>query len=96
MKVQIPKQIKTEIAVNDKFFDLRGLSLYSSLGISSLRFHIRENHLPCYSIRNAAGKVTKTLVKKSEFDRWMQHRWRDDLDAIANEAVKEIMATDDQ
>jgi hypothetical protein len=89
--VQIPDSIiKAGITLEDQFFDLKGLSVYSSLGISSLRYHIRENALPCYSIRNDKGQVTKTLIKRSEFDRWMQKRWRDDLNNIVDDVMKEF------
>ena len=88
--MQLPDSIARTIALEDQFFDLKGLAVYSSLGISSLRYHIRENKLPIFSIRNDKGLVTKVLVKRSEFDRWMQRRWRDDLDNIANEVLKEI------
>ena len=89
--MQIPNKIaRTGIALEDQFFDLNGLAAYSSLGKSSLRYHIRENRLPCYSIRNDDGKVTKVLVKRSEFDKLMQHRWRDDLDDLVNEVLEEI------
>ena len=86
----IPNKIAKTIAFEDQFFDLKGLSAYSSLGISSLRHHIRENALPVYCIRNGKGQVTKTLIKRSEFDRWMQLRWRADLDAIADEVLAEL------
>jgi hypothetical protein len=89
--VQIPDSIiKAGITLEDQFFDLKGLSVYSSLGISSLRYHIRENALPCYSIRNDKGQVTKTLIKRSEFDRWMQKSWRDDLNNIVDDVMKEF------
>ena len=80
------------VTLEDQFFDLRGLSVYSSLGLSSLRYHIRENRLPCYSIRNEKGAVTKLLVKRSEFDTWMQQKWRDNLDSIVDELFKEVVS----
>lgn len=90
--MQIPERlIKTGIALEDRFFDLRGLSVYSSFGVSSLRYHIRANGLPHYSVRGEAGQVSKVLVKKSEFDKWMD-RWRDELNinAIADEVIREL------
>jgi len=89
--MQLPDSIvKTGIALKDQFFDLKGLSVYSSLGLSSLRYHIRENGLPCYCIRNDAGKITKMLIKRSEFDAWMRHRWRDNLNSIVDEVLLEL------
>jgi len=89
--VQLPNSIaRKAIILEDQFFDLKGLAEYSSLRISSLRYHIRENQLPVYSILNEKKAVTKILVKRSEFDEWMKWRWRDYLDEIVNEAIKEI------
>ena len=85
--------IKTGIALEDNFFDLKGLSVYSSLGVSSLRYHIRENALPCYPVRNDSGKITKILIKRSEFDQWMLKKWRLDIKSIADE-VMESMKSD--
>jgi hypothetical protein len=89
--MQIPDSIiKTGVLFEDQFFDLKGLSVYSSLGLSSLRYHIREDGLPCYFIRNHKGVVTKTLVKRSEFDRWMTERWRDNLNSIVDDVMKKM------
>jgi len=87
--VQLPDKI-VRIALKDQFFDLKGLSVYSSLGISSLRYHIKENGLPVFSIRNDKGLVTKVLVKRSEFDKWMQQKWRDNINSIVDEVMQEV------
>ena len=89
--MQIPNKIaKTGIALEDQFFDLNGLAVYSSLGKSSLRYHIRENGLPVYCIRNDKNQVTKTLIKRSEFDRWMTRRWHDDIESVVDSVIEEI------
>ena len=70
--------------LKDQFLDLRGLSVYSSLSVSTLRDHIRSKGLPAFSVR---GKI---LVKKSEFDKWVsQYRIsRDlDIDSIVNDVI---------
>ena len=87
--MQLPDKI-VRIALKDQFFDLKGLSVYSSLGISSLRYHIKENGLPVFSIRNDKGLVTKVLVKRSEFDKWMQQKWRDNINSIVDEVMQEV------
>jgi hypothetical protein len=54
-------------AEQEKYLDLRGLALYSSLAVPTLRDYLRGlNPIPHYKLR---GKV---LVKQSEFDRWME------------------------
>jgi hypothetical protein len=55
------------------FLDLRGLSRYSSLGVSTLRGYLklRKDPLPHYVIR---GKI---LIRRDEFDRWLQRFRRD-------------------
>lgn len=77
------------ICLKDRYFDLRGLSTYSSLSVSTLRDHIRANGLPAYPVR---GKI---LVKKSEFDQWIgkfRIRRDQDLNTVADEVLKEIGA----
>ncbi len=87
--MQLPDGIiKTGIALADRFFDLKGLSVYSSLGVSSLRHHIKNNGLPCYSVRNDRGQVTKVLVKRSEFDAWMARRWKLNIEELADEIIQ--------
>ena len=50
---------------SDKYFDLKSLSEYSSLGVPTLRDHIRSEGLPHYKVK---GKI---LVRQSEFDAWI-------------------------
>jgi len=73
---------------------LRGLHVYSGLGISTLRYHISENELPAFKIPGKNGKTGKVLVKRSEFDSWIeQFRENDfvDIEAIVNEIVKGVI-----
>ena len=51
---------------SDKYFDLKSLSEYSSLGVPTLRDHIRSEGLPHFKVK---GKI---LVKQSEFDSWLE------------------------
>jgi hypothetical protein len=54
-------------AEQEKYLDLRGLALYSSLAVPTLRDYMKGmNPIPHYKLR---GKV---LVKQSDFDRWME------------------------
>lgn len=54
-------------AEQEKYLDLRGLALYSSLAVPTLRDYLRGlNPIPHYKLK---GKV---LVKQSEFDHWME------------------------
>jgi excisionase family DNA binding protein len=48
------------------YFDLPRLAEYSSLGLSTLRDHIRRGELPAYKVK---GKI---LVHRQEFDQWIQ------------------------
>ena len=52
----------------DCYLDLRGLSAYSSLAVPTLRDYLKDirKPLPHFKVR---GKI---LVKKSEFDRWVE------------------------
>lgn len=74
------------IFLKDQFFDLKGLSAYSSLSVSTLRDHVR-NGLPAYLVH---GKI---LIKKSEFDKWISGfriNMNQDLNALADEVLEEI------
>lgn len=76
---------ETTIILKDGYMDLKGLSVYSDLGVSTLRDYIRSGKLPCFKVK---GKV---LIKKSEFDRWMEgHRMnrKGDIQAIVNDAMR--------
>ncbi|RLB33920.1 MAG: hypothetical protein DRH11_07650 [Deltaproteobacteria bacterium] len=48
------------------YLDLKGLSIYSSLGVGTLRDYISAGDLPAYKVK---GKV---LVRVDEFDAWVQ------------------------
>lgn len=73
--------------LKDQYFDLKGLTKYSTLSVSTLRHHIKVSNLPCYRL---GGKI---LIQKSEFDAWLK-RYRvnrsQDLGALADEIVEEI------
>ena len=84
--MQIPDVlIKTAgISLVDRYFDLPGCSAYSGQSVSSLRYHIRENALPAYSIPGKKGKPGKLLIKQSEYDQWLKHyRFKPDLTDLA-------------
>jgi len=78
--------IETGIALKDQYFDLPGLSVYSNLGVSTLRNHIRRG-LPSFKV---GGKI---LVRKSEFDQWIEqfrlHKNKD-ISRIVDEAVSRV------
>lgn len=90
MKNPIPDEIADKaITLQDQFFDLRGLSAYSSLAVPTLRSYIRAGGLPHYRLRG------KLIIKRSEFDTWMeQFRVSKalDLETIAEEAVRSVRA----
>ncbi|HDL90465.1 MAG TPA: DNA-binding protein [Thermodesulforhabdus norvegica] len=66
------------------YFDLPRLAEYSSLGLSTLRDHIRRGELPAYKVR---GKI---LVRRQEFDQWIQG-FRVGKSQDLNSLVDEIM-----
>ena len=79
--MQIPNSlIKAGIALDDRYFDLPGLAIYSGLSVSSLRYHIKGNGLPAYSIPGKSSKSGKLLVKQSEYDQWLRHyKWQPEI-----------------
>ena len=79
--------VEPVIALKDQYLDLRGLSAYSALGVSTLRDYIRAGSLPCFKLK---GKV---LVKRSEFDAWMEKRRVQkgkDINAIVNDIMSDL------
>jgi excisionase family DNA binding protein len=77
---------KTIFNHDDQYLDLKGLSKYSGLSVRTLRDHIKTKGLPCFKVK---GKI---LVRKSEFDDWMeQFRVRKSQDI--NRIVDEVMAS---
>ena len=86
--MQLPDDLVLKgMELKDQYFDLKGLSVYSSFCVSTLRGHIRGDGLPCYQLK---GKI---LVRKSEFDEWLK-RFKVNgsmrVDKIVDEVVKEI------
>ena len=85
--MELPNDIiETGIPLKDQYFDLSGLSVYSNLGVSTLRNHIRRG-LPSFKV---GGKI---LVRKSEFDQWIEqfrlHKKRD-ISRIVDEAISRL------
>lgn len=72
------------VVLKDQYFDIKGLSAYSAMAISTLRDYIRSGHLPCYKLK---GKI---LVKRSVFDDMME-RFRFDKKRDLNGIVDEVM-----
>jgi excisionase family DNA binding protein len=65
--MQIPDNIiETAISLKDEYFDLPGLAKYCSLKVPTLRDHIRSGSLPAFKVKG------KLLVKRSEFDAWIE------------------------
>lgn len=72
------------------YFDLKGLSVYSSLGVSTLRFLIRERNLPVFKIPGKSGNTGKILVKRSQFDLWLK-RYQSDKQLKVDSVVSEVL-----
>jgi hypothetical protein len=67
----------------DQYFDLKALSGYSSLGVGTLRDYPQIG-LPHFKLK---GKI---LVKRSEFDGWMEG-FRVDKNEEVNEIVDGVI-----
>lgn len=77
------------IVLKDQFFDLRGLSAYSSLAVPTLRDYVRSRDLPCFKLK---GKI---LIRKSEFDTWVESfrmNKKKDLKRIVDGVLESIRA----
>ena len=63
----IPDEIvESCVTFKDQYFDLKGLSAYSSLVVPTLRDYVKEGKLPAFKIK---GKV---FIKRSEFDECLE------------------------
>ena len=78
------ERMEPAITLKDQFLDLRGLSVYCSLAVPTLRDYIRSGNLPCFKIK---GKI---LVKRTEFDTWLEEyrvNKSRDIERIADEVL---------
>ena len=79
---------RNEIQDDDQYLDLKRLSRYSSLSVRTLREYITDgvDPLPSFVMKK------KILVKRSEFDAWMNSRRNDvhRLDSIVDEVLKGV------
>ena len=62
------------IALKDQYFDLPGLNAYSCIPVPTLRDYIKRDGLPYFKLR---GKI---LVRRSEFDAWVNSHRVDSID----------------
>jgi hypothetical protein len=69
----------------DNYFDLKALAAYSSLAVPTLREYLAgSDGIPHYKLR---GKI---LVRRSEFDKWLQG-FRVDPRAEMRRVVQDVM-----
>ena len=77
----LPDTIVATIGLKDQYFDLEGLSTYSALKVPTLREYIKERKLPAF----------KVLIRKSEFDSWLEKfRVKDRIEDIVNEVMGDL------
>ena len=92
--MQIPEDtITAPIALKDQYFDLPGLKAYSCIPVPTLRDYIKRDGMPYFKLR---GKI---LVKRSEFDTWMdEHRVdvADELNGKVTEVLNRLRAKSDR
>ena len=84
---------ETAIVLKDRYFDLKGLSAYSALAEPTLRDHIKKNRLPAFKVK---GKI---LVRRSEFDTWVEAfriNRTQDIKKIANDVMRDFRAKSDR
>ena len=76
-----------------KYLNLKSLSAYSDMGSSTLRYHIRNNGLPCFKVPGKGGNTGTVLVKCSEFDSWLERFRANDFtdpETVANDVIKSL------
>jgi hypothetical protein len=74
--------------VKDCYLDLKSLAAYSSLSVSTMRNYLADSDdpLPSFCIKR------KILIKKSEFDRWIERHRTDTgkLDRILDDLLRDF------
>ena len=81
--------MKTQTDINDQYFDIPHLSTYSCLGKGTIRDYLKTG-MPHYKLK---GKI---LVKRSEFDKWMEGfkvNHQEKIREIVNEVMADIGGT---
>lgn len=89
--MEIPSDIvEPAITLKDQYFDLPGLEAYSSIKVPTLRDRIKHDGLPAFKVK---GKI---LIKRSEFNAWMESYRIKGMDAqsIAREVVSKLLESD--
>ena len=81
----LPNNIVATIGLKDQYFDLEGLSAYSALKVPTLREYIKEKKLPAFKVKG------KLLIRKSEFDSWLDNfRVKDRIEDIVNKVMGDL------
>ena len=84
--MQIPDNIaETAITLKDQYLDLKGLSAYSAVSVGSLRDYVKTG-MPHFKLK---GKI---LVKRSEFDAWLE-RYRVNKKQDLNNIVDDVISS---
>ena len=84
--MQIPDADIERIGLVDQLYDIPGLSQYASMGVSTIRTHIKKG-LPCFKV---GGKL---LIKRSEFDSWLEQfrlNKSQDLNSIVDSVIDDL------
>ena len=83
MKLRV---LKTTTQVEPAYMGLKDLSVWSGIGLTKLREHIKNGDLPAYRIKGGSF-----LVKLEEFSRWIeQHRYQTDLTKLVDEVMEDF------
>ncbi len=84
------------LRVDDCYMSLRALSAYAGISEGTLQGHLHDPHYPIPHFKMGEAQNSKILVKKSEFDRWMErHRGSGlkagpEIDRIVEEVMSDL------
>jgi len=82
MKLRV---LKAKTQIEPGYMGLRDLSIWSGIGLTKLREHIKCGDLPAYKVKGTY------LVKLEEFHAWMERqRYQPDLDTIVQEVMEDL------
>lgn len=83
MKLRV---LKAKTQIEPGYMGLRDLSIWSGIGLTKLREHIKNGDLPAYRIKGGSF-----LVKLEEFNQWLeQYRYQPDLIRVVDEVMEDF------
>lgn len=82
------------VRVEDYYMSLKALSAYAGISEGTLKGHLHDPRYPIPHFKMGEAQNSRILVRKREFDKWMERHRVTSTDAgpKVNQVVEEVMA----